>query len=220
MCGRFVGYRKIEQLKRYLPIDEVRAEVTPNYNTAPTQRIPVVFRQGSVNLLERFHWGLVPHWAKDGSIGSRMINARMETVATKPSFRVAFKKRRCLIPADGFYEWRKENGKKQPLYITLPGDQPLAFAGLWETWGEQYLSCTIITRPASACILDIHDRMPAVLQPDTYLRWLDSESCDSNEAIEILTEKTLTDFEFWPVSKQVNSGRVNEPSNIEPVVGS
>ena len=219
MCGRFVGCRNIEQLKRYFPIDEIRTEVAPNYNVAPTQQIPVVFRQGAVNVLERFHWGLVPHWAKDVSIGSRMINARMETVATKPSFRVAFKKRRCLIPADGFYEWQKVNGKKQPVFITLPGDQPLAFAGLWETWGEEYLSCTIITRPASDCILGIHDRMPAVLQPDTYFHWLDSENCGANEAIKILTEKTVTDFAFWPVSRQVNLVKFNSPANIEPIQG-
>lgn len=216
MCGRFVGYRPIEQLKSYLPIDQVRCELTPNYNVAPSQQIPVVFRDATTNVLDAFYWGLVPHWAKDIAIGNRMINARMETVATKPSFRAAFKTRRCLIPADGFYEWQGPKGKKQPVLITVPGDRPFVFAGLWETWQEDYRSFTIITCPASDSLKAIHDRMPAVLDPAAYESWLDIEKHDTADVLAILKNKTQTDFVFWPVSRQVNSVKINDPSNIEP----
>jgi putative SOS response-associated peptidase YedK len=223
MCGRFVVYRDLEQLQEHFPIDKALAEVTPNYNVAPTHEIFTIIRQEGLNLLEKLHWGLVPHWAKDISTGYKMINARMETVASKPSFRDAFKKRRCLILADGFYEWKGEKGQKQPFFITLPDEKPFAFAGLWEIWhdknhqDETYRSCTIITRKASESLKDIHDRMPAILPPDTYATWLDSDDHDTNALQKILTEKMITDFKFIPVSKQVNSVKINDPSNIAPV---
>ena len=124
MCGRFVGFRKIEELKQYFPIDQSNCEAVANYNVAPTQQILAIARLGQSNVLDKYHWGLVPFWAKDTNIGYKMINARMETVATKPSFREALKKRRCLIPADGFYEWRGQKGDKQPMFITLPDQAP------------------------------------------------------------------------------------------------
>jgi putative SOS response-associated peptidase YedK len=129
--------------------------------------------------LEKLHWGLVPFWAKDISIGIKLINARAETIASKPSFRNAFKKRRCLIPADGFYEWKGPKGQKQPMLITLPESKPFAFAGLWETWNKKddqdtiYKSCTIITTEASDSVREIHHRMPAILKPEMYESWLD-----------------------------------------------
>jgi putative SOS response-associated peptidase YedK len=220
MCGRFVEFSNIEQLKLYFPIDKVLCEVTANYNAAPTQEILAVFRQKDMNVLEKFHWGLVPHWAKDISTGYKMINARMETIASKPSFRNAFKKRRCLIPSDGFYEWTGKKGNKEPLFITQPNNKPFAFAGLWETWGgkdnrdDTYRSCTIITRKASGSLRDIHHRMPAVLYPDVYEIWLDNDNHEPKDLMEILSEKTITDFKFRPVSKQVNSVKVNDVSNI------
>lgn len=223
MCGRFLEFSNLEQLQKHFPIGKVLAKVTPNYNVAPTQEILAIIRQEGLNLLEKLHWGLVPHWAKDISSGYKMINARVETVASKPSFREAFKKRRCLIPADGFYEWTGEKGQKQPFFITLPDEKSFAFAGLWETWwdkdnqDETYRSCTIITREASACLKDIHDRMPAVLHPDTYDAWLDYDNHDTKRLQEILSEKTVTHFKFRPVSKQVNSVKINKPSNIAPI---
>jgi putative SOS response-associated peptidase YedK len=223
MCGRFVVFSDLEQLKEKFPIHKAFSEVTPNFNVAPTLEILAIIRQEGLNLLEKLHWGLVPHWAKDISTGYKMINARIETVSSKPSFREAFKKRRCLIPADGFYEWSGHKGNKQPFFITLPDEKPFAFAGLWETWwdknnqDESYRSCTIITREASPCLKDIHHRMPAILSPDTYNAWLNHENYDSKALQEILTEKTITEFKVRPVSKQVNSARVNEPSNIAPV---
>ena len=140
MCGRFVGYRSIDALKKFFPIDEAACEITANYNVAPSQEILVIVRKEGKNRLDRFHWGLVPFWADDPSIGNRMINSRAESVATKPSFRQAFKKRRCLIPADGFYEWKGKKGQKQPIFITLADGNPFALAGLWETWNRKTLS--------------------------------------------------------------------------------
>jgi putative SOS response-associated peptidase YedK len=159
MCGRFVGYSKLDQLRKYFSIDVANATLSPNYNIAPTQEVLAIARHDNQNCLEMYHWGLVPFWAKDKSIGNRMINARVETVVTKPSFRNAFKKRRCLILADGFYEWKGSKGSKVPMFITLPDQSPFAFAGLWESWGEEtslYQSCTILTREASEPIQPGH----------------------------------------------------------------
>lgn len=223
MCGRFVEFSDIEQLKDHFPIDQALTEVIPNYNVAPSQEIVAIFRQDNLNVLEKLHWGLVPHWAKDISTGYKMINARMETLSSKPSFRGAFKKRRCLIPADGFYEWTGKKGRKQPFFITLADEKPFAFAGLWEIWHDKdnqdqtYRSCTIITRDSSLCLRPIHDRMPAILNPDIYDAWLDNDNQDPNALMEILSFKTISDFKFRPVSRQVNSASVNDPSNIAPV---
>jgi putative SOS response-associated peptidase YedK len=161
--------------------------------------------------------------AKDKRIGSRLINARVETVAGKPSFRNAFKYRRCLILADGFYEWQGTKGNKQPVFITLPDKSPFAFAGLWENWrdkandNDSYRSCTIITTQASASIRKLHHRMPIVLHPDIYGAWLDPSNQKPEQLLGILSEKIHCDFIYHPVSKQVNSVLNNAPSNIEPM---
>jgi len=137
MCGRFIGFQTLEQLVQYFPIDVANVEVSPNYNVAPTQEILAIVRQDdNLNHLEKLYWGLVPFWAKDPGIGNRMINARSDSVASKPSFRAAFRKRRCLIPADGFYEWLGGKGAKQPMLLTLADRSPFAFAGLWEVWDD------------------------------------------------------------------------------------
>jgi putative SOS response-associated peptidase YedK len=223
MCGRFVGFRKLDQLQQYFPIDVVKCEATANYNVAPTQQILAIARLDGANVLDRYHWGLVPFWAKDTTIGYKMINARAETVATKPSFKEAFKKRRCLIIADGFYEWRGQKGKKQPMFITLPDQAPFAFAGLWETWHDKespdapYRSCTIITRDAAGAIKELHHRMPVILDPSVYGSWLDPDHRDPEALNAILQTRSLADLVFHPVTQQVNSVRNNDPSNIEPV---
>ena len=183
MCGRFVGFRSLDELKGFFPIDKAACEAISNYNVAPSQEILAIAKYQSENWLVKFHWGLVPFWAKDVSIGNKMINARSESIAEKPSFRNAFKKRRCLILADGFYEWKGEKGRKQPMFITLPDHKPFAFAGLWETWntGDQdsiYKSCTIITTQAGESIRDIHHRMPVILNPPAYESWLDPGNQD------------------------------------------
>lgn len=223
MCGRFVGFRRLEELEKYFPIDKSDSKVTANYNIAPSQEILAIVRRGRENILDLFHWGLVPFWAKDISIGNKMINARAETVSTKPSFRTAFKNRRCLIIADGFYEWNTVRGKKQPFFLTLPDEKPFAFAGLWETWDDKgkaehiYLSCTIITRPASESVLPVHHRMPAIIKPEKYKEWLDTENKAIDSLEDILQNWTETELVSRPVSKKLNNARINEVSNIEPL---
>ena len=133
MCGRFVQFSSLRTLENYFPLDSIAGDVVASYNIAPTQQVLAIIYQND-RRLERLHWGLVPSWAKDLKSASRLINARAETVAQKPSFRAAFKRRRCLILADGFYEWQGEKGSKQPYFIALPSNRPFAFGGLWETW--------------------------------------------------------------------------------------
>ena len=225
MCGRFVGFRSLHELKKTFPIDRAACDVTENYNVAPSQEVLVIIKYEKENRLEKLHWGLVPFWAKDISIGTRMINARAETIETKPSFRNAFKKQRCLIPADGFYEWKGPKGQKQPMFITLPESKPFAFAGLWETWHKKndpnmiYKSCTIITTEASDSVRGIHPRMPAILKPEMYETWLDPLNQNVNELKHILKTGIITELVSHAVSKNVNSVKNNEPSNIIPLPG-
>ncbi|RJP78610.1 MAG: SOS response-associated peptidase [Desulfobacteraceae bacterium] len=221
MCGRFVGFRKLEELKKYIPIDKADFEISENYNVAPSQEVFSVIKIEALNTLEKLHWGLVPFWAKDKAIGNKLINARSETAAIKPSFRDAFKKRRCLILADGYYEWKGEKGAKQPYFITLPDGSPFVFAGLWETWDNQgqndtvYKSCTILTTEASASIREIHHRMPVVLEPNVYEAWLDPDKQNVDELQAFFTTDIIRDFINWPVSKDVNMVKANKPSNIQ-----
>jgi putative SOS response-associated peptidase YedK len=223
MCGRFVGFRNLEQLKQYFPIDAAKCEAVANYNVAPTQQILAIARLDGSNVLDKYHWGLVPFWAKDTAIGYKMINARVETVASKPSFREAFKKRRCLILADGFFEWAGPKGEKQPMFISLPHQAPFAFAGLWETWYDNqnqdaaYRSCTIITREAVGAVTELHHRMPVIMDPVAYGPWLDPDNQDPEMLSEILHNNALTDLVFHRVTKQVNSVRNNDPSNIQAI---
>ena len=223
MCGRFVGYRNLEELMGHFPIDVADAQVTPNYNVAPTQEILAIVRYEEQNHLEYLKWGLVPFWAKDKTIGNRLINARSETAATKPSFRNAFKKGRCLILADGFYEWKGEKGQKQPMLLTLPDGNPFAFAGLWEIWDNKdkeqtpYRSCTILTRAASESVIPIHNRMPVILKPEAFDTWLDPDNRDINSLLEIIQRQIYTELINIPVSKQVNSVRNNSPENIQTI---
>ena len=223
MCGRFVGFRKLEEIKSFFPIDRAECDTTENFNVAPTNEILAIVRRGDTNVLDTFHWGLVPHWAKDVSIGSRMINARAESLTEKASFQEAFKLRRCLIVADGFYEWTNHKGQKQPFFITLPNKDPFAFAGLWEIWYDKdnpvtpYRSCTIVTRDTCSCLKKIHNRMPAVLHPDTYDAWLAPENQDTAALQALLAKGTLTDFKCQPVSPRINQVRTNNPENIKPV---
>ncbi len=223
MCGRFVGYRRKEELLDLFPVDQCEVEVTASYNIAPSQEILAIVRQEGQNHLKHFHWGLVPFWAKDTSIGARMINARAETVHTKPSFRTAFKKRRCLIVSDGFYEWQGEKAKKQPYYLTIPSEKAFAFAGIWETWDNRgkepraYRSCAIITTAASEAMRSIHHRMPVILNPDVYDQWLDPDLQDAGVLKQIITDRIISDLVNRPVSKQVNRVANNQATNLKPL---
>jgi len=222
MCGRFVQNFTFETFQQSFSIQAAEADIPPNFNAAPTQEILTIIKHDNENKLERLHWGLVPFWAKDVSIGSRMINARAETVTSKPSFRNAFKKRRCLIPASGFYEWKGEKGHKQPYYITIPSGKPFAFAGLWETWTGKddesvYKSCTIITTDASESVRELHNRMPVILDPEVYEQWLNVRIQDPKELESILEDGILKDMKYYPVSSFVNSVKNNDPNCIKPI---
>jgi len=225
MCGRFTLTIDPADLQDAMPWLKAPAQLTltPRYNVAPTQPVAAVANNGQ-HTLELFHWGLIPSWAKDPSIGSRMINARAETLAEKPSFRTAFKRRRCLILADGFYEWRKEaSGKgKTPMYIRLKSGEPFAFAGLWEAWhgpesDETMLSCTIITTTPNTLMEKIHDRMPVILKPDVYERWLDPADQEPGRLAGLLKPYPASHMTAHPVSKLVNKPQNDVPECIVPV---
>ena len=202
---------------------EPRYSRYPRYNIAPTQQIPVVLEDDGGEggrELQMMHWGLIPSWAEDPSIGSRMINARAETVSEKPSYRSAFKRRRCLIPADGFYEWKKEPNGKQPYYLRLTSGDPFGFAGLWESWkmdgGEEVRSATIITTEPNEVAAEIHNRMPVILPPDLYDAWLDPDNDDREELLSMLTAYPADEMEAYPVSREVNRPANDYPAVLEP----
>ncbi len=193
-------------------------DLQPRYNIAPTQIVPAVIQTEKSREVMLFQWGLVPSWAKDPTIGSRLINAKAETLAEKPAFRTAFKRRRCLIPADGFYEWKGEKGAKQPFFISCK-HHPFAFAGLWEYWEgvEGVLqTCTIITTNANGLVQEVHDRMPVILAPDEYDIWMDHAIAPARlePLLDPFPEKEMT---MHPVGKMVGNPRVDDPSLIEAV---
>jgi len=226
MCGRYTLTVSVEDLVDAMPgvsvTDDVRAALSPRYNVAPTQRAPVVPNDGSGSVL-LFQWGLVPSWADDEKIGSRMINARSETLGEKPSFRNAFRKRRCLVLADGFYEWKAQPGQKtkQPYWIHLESRRPFALAGLWETWrpkegGEPLRSFTILTTTPNAQLAGIHDRMPVILPAAAFPRWLDPADRRPDELEDLLVPFTAEALEVTTVSTLVNSPANDRPECVQP----
>jgi len=220
MCGRFNIIPDAQawiSATHVLRDAEVFLDLSPRYNVAPSQDIPAIrvdsqSRERQACLL---HWGLIPNWARDKKIGNRMINARAETVAKKPAFRAAFKRRRCLLPASGFYEWQRTNGK-QPYNILRADGRPLFFAGLWEHWegaeGE-IESCTIIVTQANEAMTRVHDRIPVILDEDRIDLWLDPEETDKARLAELL-QPYGGDLEIYPVSRAVNSPRNDGPDLI------
>ena len=225
MCGRFTLKTEPETLTETFPGFTMPDEMAPRYNIAPSQAVPVVPNNGE-NSVEFFQWGLVPSWAKDPKIGNRMINARSETLAEKPSFRTPYKRRRCLILSDGFYEWRSEpdSKSKTPIYIQLKSEKPFAFAGLWEAWyprpdDEPLLSCTIITTSPNPLMETIHRRMPVILEPDAYDWWLDPSEQSSNQLDGLLKPYPAEEMEAYPVSRLVNRPSNDSPDCIAPADG-
>jgi putative SOS response-associated peptidase YedK len=231
MCGRFVSARKrLELLEEFAATrDAVAADRDPDYNVAPTKRIYTVLSHKDERELKLVRWGLVPSWAKDTKVGARMINARAETVAVKPSFRAAFARRRCLIPADGYYEWMTEGKVKQPYYIYRTDGGILAFAGIYELWRNSqvpddhedawYWSGSIITTQATDEIGQIHDRTPMVIAPDNWSDWLDPANNEKDLLLSVMRPATASGsrgLTSHQVSTAVNSVRNNGPSLIEP----
>jgi len=227
MCGRFARYSLSRELERYFNAHTASFELQANYNVAPTQEIPVIVIHEDERHIKKRHWGLVPFWAKDISIGSRMINARVETVTSKPAFRAALKQRRCLIPANGFYEWKGKAGNKQPYYFQLPSGEPFAFAGLYEIWEDNkappeagpYKSCTIITTDASESVKDVHNRMPLILKPEAYDAWLDPGNKEPDKIEKVMEKSSVKELKRYPVSKLVNQVGNNKKECMEPLKG-
>lgn len=233
MCGRYLLHADPELIQRAFGAEfsELPRQLVPRWNIAPTQRVPIVRNrlgrelsivrkgQSGERELVAVRWGLIPGWAKEPSIGNRMINARAEGVANKPAFRSAFRTRRCIVPASGFYEWTKTaRGAKQPYLIRRKNGQLLGLAGLWESWvdratGEVVETCTIITCPANSLMAELHDRMPVILDPAHYTRWLDPGVPEAEELLRPCPEDWL---EAVPVSTRVNSPRNDDESIIQP----
>jgi putative SOS response-associated peptidase YedK len=219
MCGRFTLTDEIIYLQEFFQF-EYSGETTPRYNISPGQNILTVVSDGNNRMGKDMKWGLVPNWAKDMKIGYKMINARAETIDTKPSFRNAFRKRRCLILADGYYEWQKSEQGKKPFRFVMKNATPFAFAGLWETWTkkeQQLISCTIITTDSNEVAKDVHDRMPVILPPNSYDQWLDP-AFENTEQLKMLLKPYPSDeMEKYAVSTLVNTARNEGPELIAPL---
>lgn len=221
MCGRYtltVDASVLASLFETAPL----IELEPRYNIAPSQPVPIVRSDGDGNRQwATVRWGLIPSWAKDAKIGNRLINARAETAAHKPSFRSAYKHRRCLLPADGFYEWVKGPGGKQPSHIRFTDGRPFSFAGLWESWtppeGEVVESCTILTTRPNSLISELHDRMPVILPPERFSDWLAKGPLGPDAAEAMLIPHSAEGMEAVPVSTLVNSPKNEDPKCTEPV---
>ncbi|MDQ3749902.1 MAG: SOS response-associated peptidase [Acidobacteriota bacterium] len=221
MCGRFTQSAPWEKVKKEFVVKASESNLfKPRYNIAPMQIVPVVRDSVSERIISELKWGLVPSWAKDSEMGNRMINARAETLTEKPSFREAFRKRRCLIPTSGFYEWKKTgSGAKQPFYFYLKEKDIFGFAGLWEEWldkesGELLETFTIITTEANDVLKPVHDRMPVIIKAENYDEWLDPKVKDNEQFEKLLAPYPANEMDSHPVSKAVNSPNEDSPELI------
>ena len=217
MCGRFTLTTDIKTLKNVFQLKENYFDYIPRYNIAPGQNLLVIINEEGDRKIRPMKWGLIPAWARDPKIGYRMINARSETIDTKPAFKGPFQRRRCLIPADGFYEWSDQNNTRKPFRVVLPGDTVFAFAGIWERWtppgegGPVVYTCSLITAPASEYLVTIHHRMPVILDGEKdYKAWLEP---GEPAALKELLQTYRGKLECYPVSTSVNSPR-NDHSGL------
>ncbi|PTL78253.1 SOS response-associated peptidase [Vitiosangium sp. GDMCC 1.1324] len=222
MCGRVTIQTPALAIARELSLTGVRTALDrPRYNLAPTQLMPVVINDGA-HMLDAYRWGLIPSWAKEASIGSKLINARGETVAEKPSFRSALKRRRCLVIVDGWFEWKQSTKPKTPYLFRRKDGRPMTFAGLWEEWtapdtGEVLRTCTVITTGPNALMAPIHDRMPVILSPETRELWLSPQPQEATVLQPLLVPNENEPLEAWEVARVVNSPTNDVPACIERV---
>ena len=224
MCGRFSNNAKPDWYKREFKVGKLNPAVFKSrYNIAPSQNIDAIIEPNKERVIQQLKWGLVPSWAKDAEIGNRMINARAETITEKPSFREAFRKRRCIIPASGFYEWQKKgSGSKQPFYFYLKEKDIFGFAGLWEEWldkstGELLETCTIITTEANEVLQPVHHRMPVILKAESYDEWLDASVKEEHRLERLLVPYPAEEMSSHAVSLSVNIPDVDSPELIKPI---
>lgn len=222
MCGRFTLTVDPAELKEHYQNASFPQEYAPRYNIAPSQAVLAIANDGK-NAADFFLWGLIPSWAKDPSMGNRMINARGETLAEKPAYRGAYKYKRCLIPADGFYEWKSQPGTKTklPYFIHIKAGELFAFAGLWDEWhgadGSAIRTCTIITTAPNSLMAPIHDRMPVILRPEDYAEWLDPNPRAPDSLKHLIAAFPPERMEAYPVSALVNSPSNDRAELVQPV---
>ncbi|CAJ1001055.1 SOS response-associated peptidase [Brevibacillus aydinogluensis] len=221
MCGRFTLVTDPEKLMSRFQLQEIPLDLKPRYNIAPGQTIPAILADGGRRRIGQLRWGLVPSWAQDEKIGYKMINARAETLQEKPAFRRLFERKRCMIPADGFYEWKQMDRGKQPVRITMRDGEPFAFAGLFDTWtapdGQKLHTCTIITTRPNEVVADIHDRMPVILRQEDEDLWLDRESFDPELLRSLLAPYDAGQMRAYPVPTIVGSPKNDCPECIKEV---
>jgi len=236
MCGRYTAAKDFGELIKLMGIVMARVPFfAPRYNIAPTQMAPVIFHEHNQPAVKLMRWGLIPSWAKDESTGNALINARSETIESRTAFREAFKHRRCLIPADSFYEWKEMHGERQPFRVMLKSGEPFCFAGLWDRWikppaagkfdtdldeapaSEAIESFTIITRAANAAVAPLHDRMPVIMAPNHYSWWLKDDDARSEAHMMALGHPLEEPLKIYPVSDLVNNPKTDDARCIEPV---
>ena len=221
MCGRFTLHTPAAQIRESFNLPDLPArELKPRYNIAPNQDVAIIRDTGTGREMVMARWGLIPGWSKESRTKYSTINARIESVAEKPTYRTPFKRRRCLIPADGFYEWKQDAGNKVPHHIRMQDGKVFAFAGLWDHWeGEDadIESCTIIVMPANEVMQPIHERMPAIIAQQDYDVWLDSSVTDKQEIMQYLNSGPSIQLTAYPVSTRVNSAKNNDEGCIRPV---
>ncbi len=222
MCGRFTQQRPASELGEIFAAEPLADELGPRFNVAPTDDAFVVVQRDDRRAITAYRWGLVPHWASDLKAGSRMFNARAETLAASPAFRVAFKQRRCLVPVDSFYEWKREGTIRQPYRVVREDGRPLALAGLWAGWHDPATETvrrtfTIVTTTPNEALADLHDRMPVILPDDAWQRWLDPAAADSGELRAMLEPSDAIALRIYPVERLVNDVRRDGPELIAPL---
>lgn len=223
MCGRFTLHHSVEEVAARFAVEQITFDFGPRYNIAPMQPLAVITRGAHGDdhtLLEGYRWGLVPFWAKDEALGAKMINARLETLSEKPSFKTALQRRRCLVPADGFYEWKVEGKSKIPHHVRFRDGRLYAFAGLWDEWDKGGLgplrTATIVTGPPNGLLSTLHHRMAIIVKPENEKRWLDPD-VDADEALSLLEIFPDDELEAFPVDRKVGNVAYDEPGCIVPL---
>jgi putative SOS response-associated peptidase YedK len=223
MCGRFTQERPASELAEIFGAEPLVDDPGAHYNVAPTDEASVVVQREDRRAVTAYRWGLIPHWATEAKVGSRMFNARAETITTSPAFRDAFVRKRCLVPVDSFYEWKRDGKLRQPFRVVRRDGAPLALAGLWAGWRDPATNTvrrtfTIVTTGPNQALADLHDRMPVVIAPDAWDRWLDTSSRDPGELLGLLVPNEEVALEVYAVRRDVNDVRRDGPELIERLV--
>ncbi len=222
MCGRFTQERPTAELAAYFDAEDLAQSPGGRFNVAPTDEAAVVVQRDDRRAITAYRWGLIPHWAEHAKVGNRLFNARAETLATSPMFRDAFRRHRCLVPVDSFYEWRRDGTIRRPFRVVRPDGRPLALAGLWAGWRDPerdqvVRTFTIVTTRPNAEMGALHDRMPVVLDPESWARWLDPAPADPGELLNLLVPAPDGSLEPYEVSRAVNDVRNDGPGLVDPV---